>query len=49
MNLKRQLREARDTIIQLHETQRMSEERNVKHFRECETIREKVHATLTNM
>jgi hypothetical protein len=31
--LKRQLREAQDTIIQLCEAQRMSEERNAKHLR----------------
>jgi hypothetical protein len=40
--LKRQLREAQDTIIQLCETQRVLEERNVKHFRECEPTMEKV-------
>jgi hypothetical protein len=40
--LKRQLREAQDTIIQLREAQRMSEERNVKHFKECEPTMEKV-------
>jgi hypothetical protein len=46
--LKRQLREAQDTIIQLHETQMVSEERNVKHFRECEPTMEKVRAALAS-
>jgi hypothetical protein len=46
--LKRQLREVQDTIIQLRETQRLSEERNVKHFRECEAAEEKVHAALAS-
>jgi hypothetical protein len=46
--LKRQLREAQDTIIQLHETQRVSEERNVKHFRECEPTMEKVCTALAS-
>jgi hypothetical protein len=47
--LKRQLREAQDTIVQLHETQRLSEERNVKHFRECEATEEKVRAALASV
>jgi hypothetical protein len=47
--LKRQLREAHDMIIQLHETQRVLEERNVKHFRECEPAIEKVCAALASM
>jgi hypothetical protein len=46
--LKRQLREVQDTIVQLRETQRMSEERNVKHFRECEATGEKVCAALAS-
>jgi hypothetical protein len=33
--LKKQLRESQDTIIQLCEAQRMSEERNSKHFKKC--------------
>jgi hypothetical protein len=37
-----------DTIIQLHETQRLSEERNVKHFRECEATEEKVRTALAS-
>jgi hypothetical protein len=40
--LKRQLREAQDTIIQLREAQRMSEERNAKHFKECGLAMENV-------
>jgi len=44
--LKRQLREAQDTIIQLHETQRVLDERNVKHLRECEPTMEKVCTAL---
>jgi hypothetical protein len=46
--LKRQLREAQDMIIQLRETQRVSEERNVKHFRECEPTMEKVCVALAS-
>jgi hypothetical protein len=43
--LKRQLREAQDTIIQLHEAQRMSEERNAKHFKECGPTMENIHGS----
>jgi hypothetical protein len=47
--LKRQLREAQDTIIQLRESKRMSEERNENHFKECELTMENVHMALANM
>jgi hypothetical protein len=46
--LKRQLKEAQDTIIQLCETQMVSEERNVKHFRECVPAMEKVCTALAS-
>jgi hypothetical protein len=46
--LKRQLREAQDTIIQLREAQRMSEERIAEHFRECEPAMENVCAALAS-
>jgi hypothetical protein len=46
--LKRQLREAQDTIIQLCEAQRMSEERNAKHFKECGPTLENVCAALAS-
>jgi hypothetical protein len=46
--LKIQLREAHDTIVQLREAQRLSEERYVKHSRECEAAEEKAHATLVS-
>ena len=46
--LKRQLKEAEYTNIQLCETKRASEERNGKHFRECEPAMEKVHTALAN-
>jgi hypothetical protein len=46
--LKRKLREVQHMIIQLCETQRVSEERNVKHFRECELAMEKVRGALAN-
>jgi hypothetical protein len=47
--LKRQLREAQDTIIQLREAQRMSEERIVEHFKECGPAMENVHAALASV
>jgi hypothetical protein len=46
--LKRQLREAQDTIIQLCEAQRMSEERIAKHFKECGPAMENIHAALAS-
>jgi phage shock protein A len=46
--LKRQLRDAQDTIVQLCETQRKLEERNVKQFREGEAIEEKACAALAS-
>jgi hypothetical protein len=46
--LKRQLREAQDTIIQLREAQRMSEERIAKHFKECGPAMENVHTALAS-
>jgi hypothetical protein len=46
--LKRHLREAHDMISELYETQRVSEERNVKHFRECELTIEKVRVALAS-
>jgi hypothetical protein len=46
--LKRQLREAQDTIVQLCEAQRLSEERYAKHSRECEAAEEKARATLAS-
>jgi hypothetical protein len=46
--LKRQLWEAQDTIVQLREAQRMSEEQNMKHLREREAVGEKVHADLAS-
>jgi len=47
--LKRQLMEAQDTIIQLHKTQRISKEKNVKHFKECEAVKEKVQMALASV
>jgi hypothetical protein len=38
--LKRNLREAQDTIVQLQEAQRLEKERHTKHSRECESGRE---------
>jgi len=46
--LKRHLREVHDTIIQLCEAQRLSEERYAKNSRECEVAEEKAHAILAN-
>ena len=46
--LKRQLREAQDTIVQLREAQRGLEELNMKHLREREAVGEKVRADLAN-
>jgi hypothetical protein len=46
--LKRHLREAQDTIIQLHETQRVSEERNENHFKECGPALESICGALVN-
>jgi hypothetical protein len=46
--LKRQLREAQDMIIQLHEEQRMSEEKIAEHFRECGSAMENVRAALVS-
>jgi hypothetical protein len=46
--LKRQLIEEQDTIVQLCETERMSEERNVKIFREGEVAEEKEFAALSS-
>jgi hypothetical protein len=40
--------EAQDTIVQLRETQRISEERNAKHFKECEATGEKFRAALSS-
>jgi ribosomal protein S28E/S33 len=47
--IKRQLIEAQDTITQLRKTQRLLEERNVKHFIEREVTGEKVRAALASM
>jgi phage shock protein A len=46
--LKRQLREAQDTIVQLREAQRLSEERYAKHSRECEAAEEIARAALAS-
>jgi hypothetical protein len=46
--LKRQLREVQDKIIQLRESQRMSEERISKHFKECEPALENIYAALAS-
>jgi hypothetical protein len=46
--LKRQLREAQDTIVQLREAQRLSEERNARHSRECEAVEEIARAALAS-
>ena len=46
--LKRQLREAQDTIVQLWEAQWFSEERYAKHSIECEVAKEIARATLSN-
>jgi hypothetical protein len=46
--LKRQLREAQDTIIQLREAQRMSEERIAEHFKECGPAMENICAALAS-
>jgi hypothetical protein len=46
--LKRQLREAQDTIVQLREAQQLSEERNAKHSRECEVVEEIARMALAN-
>jgi hypothetical protein len=43
--LKRQLREAQDTIVQLREAQWLSEERYAKHSRECEATEEIAHSS----
>jgi hypothetical protein len=40
MWLKRQIRDAQEKIIQLHETHRRSKERNWKHLREHEAVEE---------
>jgi hypothetical protein len=46
--LKRQLREAQDTIVQLREAQRTSEEQNAKYLREREAAGEKVREDLAS-
>jgi hypothetical protein len=46
--LKRQLKEAQDIIIQLHEEKRMSKQRVTDHFKECGSTMDNVRATLTN-
>jgi phage shock protein A len=46
--LKRQLWEAQDTIVQLHEAQWLSEERNARHSRECEAVEEIARAALAS-
>jgi hypothetical protein len=46
--IKRQLGESQDTIIHMCEAQRMSEERIVDHFRECEPAMENVRTALAS-
>jgi hypothetical protein len=46
--IKSKLREEQDTIIQLCKTQRISEEINVNHFKECGPALENICATLAN-
>jgi hypothetical protein len=46
--LKKQLREAQYVIIQLHEEQRMSEERISENLEKCGPSMENVHATLVS-
>jgi hypothetical protein len=46
--LKRQLREAQDTIVQLCEAQRLSEERHTKNSRECEATEKEARAALAS-
>jgi hypothetical protein len=40
--------EVQDTIVQLHEAQRLSKERNAKHSRECEAVEEIARAALAS-
>jgi hypothetical protein len=47
--LKRQLREVQDTIVQLREAQRLSEERHTKHSRECEATEKEARAALASV
>jgi hypothetical protein len=46
--LKRQLREEKDTIVQLQETHRLSEERHKNNSKECEVVGKEAHEALTN-
>jgi hypothetical protein len=46
--LKRYLREAQHMVIQLHEEQRISEEKMMEHFRECGLDMENISATLAS-
>jgi hypothetical protein len=46
--MKRQLREAQDTIVQVREEQRLSKERHTKHSRECKVIEKETRTTLAN-
>jgi hypothetical protein len=46
--LKRWLREVQDTIVQLRETQRLMEERHMKHSRECEATEKEARVALAN-
>jgi hypothetical protein len=40
--------ETQDTIVQLREAKRLSEERYAEHSRECEAVEEKACAALAN-
>jgi hypothetical protein len=46
--LKRQLREAQDTIVQMQEAQRHSEERHTKNSRECKAVEKEARAALAS-
>lgn len=46
--LKRQLKEAKDTIVQLQEAQRLTKERHTEHFGECEATEKEARVALAN-
>jgi hypothetical protein len=46
--LKRQLREAQDTIVQLREAQRLTEERHTEYSRECEATEKEARVALAS-
>ena len=47
--LKRWLREAQDTIVQLREAQILEEDRHMEHPRECEVTEKEAHVALSNV